>query len=74
MSRFVRTLRATPFPIPLLLVYAKRDPVVPPIVGQRLRELVPDARFIELADASHFAHVDAPERFVAAIEPFLAAT
>jgi pimeloyl-ACP methyl ester carboxylesterase len=74
MSRFVRALRATPFPIPLLLVYAKRDPVVPPIVGQRLRELVPAAHFIELADASHFAHVDAPEQFVAAIEPFLAAT
>jgi pimeloyl-ACP methyl ester carboxylesterase len=74
MSRFVRALRATPFPIPLLLVYAQRDPVVPPIVGQRLRALVPAAQFIELADASHFAHVDAPERFVAAIEPFLAAT
>jgi pimeloyl-ACP methyl ester carboxylesterase len=70
----VRALRATPFPIPLLLVYAQRDPVVPPIVGRRLHKLVPAAQFIELPDASHFAHVDAPERFVTAIEPFLAAT
>jgi pimeloyl-ACP methyl ester carboxylesterase len=32
---------------------------------------VPAAQFVELADASHFAHVDAAARFVAAIEPFL---
>jgi pimeloyl-ACP methyl ester carboxylesterase len=71
MRRFVRMLGATTFPIPLMLVYATRDPVVPPIVGKRLHALVPAAEFVELPDASHFAHVDAPERFVAAIEPFL---
>jgi len=71
MRRFVRALRATKFPIPLLLVYAERDPMVPPAVGRKLRALVPEAQFVELADASHFAHVDAAERFVAAIEPFL---
>jgi pimeloyl-ACP methyl ester carboxylesterase len=53
-------------------VYAERDPMVPPIVGDRLRALVPAAKFIRLAEASHFAHVDAAQRFVAAIEPFLA--
>ena len=73
MKRFVSALRAAPFPIPLLLVYAKQDPMVPPIVGAKLREAVPGAQFVELADGSHFAHVDAPHSFVAAIEPFLAA-
>lgn len=73
MRRFARALATTAFPIPLMLVYAKRDPMVPPSVGQRLRELVPAATLVELDQASHFAHVDAPERFVAAIEPFLAA-
>ena len=72
MRRFVAALGKTAFPIPLLLVYAKRDPMVPPSVGQRLRALVPAARFVELADASHFAHVDAAPQFVAAIEEFLA--
>jgi pimeloyl-ACP methyl ester carboxylesterase len=72
MASFVAALRARAFPIPLLLVYATRDPIVPPAVGARLRALVPDAGFIELPDASHFAHVDAAARFVAAIEPFLA--
>lgn len=73
MSRFVKSLRARPFPIPLLLVYAKRDPMVPPSVGERLHALVPGAQMIRLDQASHFAHVDAAPRFVSAIEPFLRA-
>jgi pimeloyl-ACP methyl ester carboxylesterase len=72
MKRFAKQLAAAPFPIPLLLVYAKRDPMVPPAVGERLRALVPAAGFVQLEEASHFAHVDAAPRFVAAIEPFLA--
>lgn len=71
MRAFVRALAARPFPVPLTLVYAERDPVVPPIVGDRLRALVPAARFIRLAEASHFAHVDAADRFVAAVLPTL---
>lgn len=73
MSRFVKALRARPFPIPLLLVYAKRDPMVPPSVGDRLHELVPNAQMIRMDEASHFAHVDAAPRFASAIEPFLRA-
>lgn len=71
MARFATRLRATPFPIPLLLVYAERDPVVPPAVGDRLHALVPAAEMIRLPEASHFAHVDAAPRFVDAITPFL---
>jgi pimeloyl-ACP methyl ester carboxylesterase len=71
MRRFVTALRTTTFPIPLLLVYAERDPIVPPIVGDRLRALVPGAGFVRLAEASHFAHVDAAARFVEAVTPFL---
>ncbi len=75
MAGFERTLRETPhFPIPLLLVYARKDPMVPPVVGERLHALVPDATFVWLDDASHFAHVDATDRFVSAVLPFLTAT
>ncbi len=73
MGQFVKALRRTTFPIPLQLVYAERDPMVPASVGDRLRALVPAAQFVRLAEASHFAHVDAAARFVAAIEPFLSA-
>lgn len=73
MARFVAALRATKFPVPLLLVYAERDPVVPRIVGDKLRALIPAAEFVELKNASHFAHVDAAEAFVSAALPFLQA-
>ena len=72
MKKFARALQAAPFPIPILLVYAETDPVVPPVVGDKLKRLIPDAGFIQLANASHFAHVDAADRFVEAITPFLA--
>jgi pimeloyl-ACP methyl ester carboxylesterase len=71
MRRFRRKLASERFPIPLCLVYAARDPMVPPVVGDRLRALVPDAEFIRLDKASHFAHVDAAARFVEAVTPFL---
>lgn len=59
------------FPIPLMLLYAKEDPMVPPVVGQRLHELLPSATFAEVDEGSHFMHVDAPERFLEKALPFL---
>lgn len=74
MGRFVRELAARErFPIPLLLVYAPRDPMVPPRVGEALHRARPDAKLVRLERGSHFAHVDVPELFLAAIEPFLSA-
>jgi len=60
-----------PFPVPLLLVYARRDPMVPPAIGDALAALVPSARMVRLDQASHFAHVDAPERFLPPVLEFL---
>ncbi|MFB6376064.1 MAG: alpha/beta fold hydrolase, partial [Bradymonadaceae bacterium] len=59
------------FPVPLLLLYAERDPVVPPEIGEQLAALIPSADYRTMPAASHFAHIDAPERFVDAISPFL---
>jgi len=74
MKQFERALRARPFPIPLLLVYAEQDPIVPPAMGDRLHALVPAAQLVRLPECSHFAHVDAAPRFVAAIESFICAS
>jgi pimeloyl-ACP methyl ester carboxylesterase len=71
MRRFERTLAERSFPIPLQLVYARRDPMVPPSVGARLSRLVPSAPITWLERGSHFAHVDAPDAFLAAVLPFL---
>jgi pimeloyl-ACP methyl ester carboxylesterase len=73
MSDFARKLRALDgkFPIPLQLLYAERDPMVPPIVGERLRALLPSAEFVQMPNTSHFAHVDTPDLVMRAITPFL---
>lgn len=59
------------FPVPLRFIYAKADPMVPPVIGERLHALVPDADFITLERGSHFAHVDAPDLFLAALQGFI---
>lgn len=71
MDAFESKLSSTPFPIPLQLIYARRDPMVPPEVGERLHALVPASELQWLDEASHFAHVDAPEAFLATALPFL---
>lgn len=57
-------LRALPeFPVPLLLLYARADPMVPPRVGPALQEASGgELRWLE--QGSHFAHVDATDAFV----------
>ncbi|MCU1281892.1 MAG: hypothetical protein JWM53_5438 [bacterium] len=60
-----------PFPMPLLLLYSRKDPLVPPSVGARLQALVPDAALEWLDDSSHFAHVDTPEAVATALRAFL---
>jgi pimeloyl-ACP methyl ester carboxylesterase len=60
------------FPIPLLLLYAEKDPMVPPSHGRVFAQRIPDAELIWLSEASHFAHVDAVERFLPPVLSFLA--
>lgn len=59
------------FPVPLMLVYAERDPMVPPKVGHALAALVPEAELVWLQRCSHFVQVDAPDRLMAATHRFL---
>lgn len=66
-----RRAAAQPFPIPLLLLYARQDPLVPPAVGERLHALVPEAPLIWLESTSHFAHVDTPDAVVETLRAFL---
>jgi pimeloyl-ACP methyl ester carboxylesterase len=66
-----RRRRDERFPVPLMLLYSRLDPLVSPGNGERLHALVPDARMVWLEDSSHFAHVDSPERVVAEVLPFL---
>jgi pimeloyl-ACP methyl ester carboxylesterase len=75
MRRFHRVLAARRegdgFPIPLQLLYAEEDPMVPASFGPRFAAAIPDAEFVTLKEASHFAHVDATAAFVDVVLPFL---
>ena len=71
LSAFETDLRGG-FPIPLQLIYARRDPMVPPAMGNRLKALLPKAELVWLEDSSHSAHVDTPQALLDAALPFLA--
>ena len=72
-ARELRRLRAggRPFPVPLQLIYVRRDPMVPPRIGTRLAALIPSADFVRLDEGSHFLHVDRPALFLRHALPFL---
>ena len=77
IREFHRTLSARKaagekFPVPLLLLYAERDPMVPPRFGDVFASLIPDAKLVRMREASHFAHVDAPQVFLPPVLEFLA--
>ena len=76
MKSFVAALAARrdagqPFPVPLLFLYSRQDPLVPPRVGAALHALVPSARLEWIDDTSHFMHVDTPEAVLRALDQFL---
>lgn len=74
MKAFRATLEAgagRDFPVPLLLQYARRDPMVSPKNGVALRQLIPSARLEWLEAASHFAHVDSVDQFAERALAFL---
>ena len=56
--------------MPLLHLYARRDPMVPPRFGPILAGLT-GANLVWLDEGSHFAHVDAVERFLPPVLEFL---
>lgn len=60
-----------PFPVPLLLIYARQDKMVPPRIGEELSALIPSAEIRWLERSSHFAQVDTPEAIVNSATGFI---
>lgn len=59
--------------VPTLFVGGEHDIGAPPQIMQAMAAATPGARYVMLAGAGHIANVEAPDRYLAAIEPFLAA-
>jgi pimeloyl-ACP methyl ester carboxylesterase len=57
---------------PLLVIVGTLDTATPPPLGRELAAGVAGARFIEIADCGHCPPLEAPDRLLALIQPFLA--
>ncbi len=55
-----------------LLVWGENDPLIPPAVGDLLREEIPNSRLLLLQMAGHVPMFDQPKEFDAALLAFLA--
>jgi pimeloyl-ACP methyl ester carboxylesterase len=62
------------FDRPALVVWATEDRVMPPSHGQRLAELLPHARLIEIADSYTLIPEDQPGELAQAIRQFIQVT
>jgi pimeloyl-ACP methyl ester carboxylesterase len=61
--------QASSISVPTLLIWGRRDPVIPPRIGRRLARTIPGARLVEL-DTGHVPHTSEPERFAAELTRF----
>jgi len=68
------TPRLTAFHRPALVMFAADDRFFPLEHGRRLAQVLPDARFEEIAESMTFVMVDQPERTAALIHDFVRGT
>jgi pimeloyl-ACP methyl ester carboxylesterase len=63
--------RLRAFDRPALVIWAKEDRVMPPAHGRRLAELLPNGRFMEIADSYTLLPEDQPGELARAIRQFI---
>ncbi|MFO1350812.1 MAG: alpha/beta fold hydrolase [Gammaproteobacteria bacterium] len=68
---FPRALAALRYTGPTLFVYGERSDYVRAADHPAICRLFPNARFVPIADAGHWLHIDQPERLVASVRDFL---
>ena len=59
--------------VPTLYTGGEHDIGAPPDMMRAMAEATPGARYVMLEGAGHISNIEAPDRYLAAIEPFLAA-
>ena len=65
--------RATLRDRPALVVWGMKDSAFKPTMLARWREALPQARVVEIADAGHWPHEEAPDEVIAAMQEFVRA-
>lgn len=61
--------RASEITAPTLLIWGRRDPVIPPRIGRGVAALIPGAR-LEVLDTGHVPHTSDPEGVATLLVPF----
>jgi pimeloyl-ACP methyl ester carboxylesterase len=60
--------------LPSLIVWGRRDPLIPAVHGEAAHRLMPGSRLEIFENAGHFPHLDDPVRFAAVLREFLEET
>ncbi len=60
--------------VPVLLIWGSRDPIIPVRHGEHAHEAIPGSRLEIFDGVGHVPHLEAPARFVAALEEFIEGT
>jgi pimeloyl-ACP methyl ester carboxylesterase len=60
--------------VPVLLIWGSRDPIIPVRHGEHAHEAIPGSRLEIFDGVGHVPHLEAPARFVAALEEFMEET
>jgi pimeloyl-ACP methyl ester carboxylesterase len=60
--------------VPVLIVWGARDSIIPVSHGEDAHRAIPDSRLEIFKDVGHLPQLEAPGRFIAALERFLAET
>jgi len=58
--------------IPVFIVWGARDPIIPVNHGEKAHEAIPGSRFEVFEKVGHLPQLEAPGRFVAVLERFIA--
>ena len=53
--------------VPVLLVWGRRDPVIPVVHAERAHAAMPNSRLVVFDDTGHCPHTEQPARFAAAL-------
>jgi 3-oxoadipate enol-lactonase len=63
--------RARDIRVPTLVVCGAEDKVTPPALSRDLVELIPGARYVEIANSGHLTNLEQPAEFNRIIEEFI---
>jgi pimeloyl-ACP methyl ester carboxylesterase len=60
--------------VPVLIIWGERDPIIPAHHGREAHEAIPGSQLEIFEDVGHLPQLEAPGRFCAVLEQFVATT